>query len=186
MAKKTDIKICRYAQCTHPNREINITCDAFETNGNCYYHTDCYASKVKQEEEKKAGREEKVKKEQKDIKVRADMQLIKNLWIENISNTVVYSQLFRCLNDLLHQGVESGYLVFTMQYCVAHKLNLRYPFGFKYFVDKQEIKDAYRKKQLAQNKANQSNFSATDTDDAPKFSINTKPTGFSRILGGDK
>lgn len=186
MGKKTDIRICRYTQCTHTNKEIDTTCDAFETIGKCYYHTDCYELKIKQDTAKKMSREKKEKKEPKGNKVRADMQLIKNLWIENISNTVVYSQLFRCLNDLLNQGVESDYLVFTMQYCVAHKLNLRYPFGFKYFVDKQEIKDAYRKKQLAQNRANQSNFSATDTDDAPKFSINTKPTGFSRILGGDK
>lgn len=172
MAKKTDIKICRYAQCTHPNKEIDITCDTFEAKGTCYYHADCYA--------------EKVEREEKENKVKADMQLIKTLWLENISNTVVYSQLFRCLNDLLNQGVESDYLVFAMQYCVTHKLNLRHPFGFKYFVDKQEIKNAYKKKIIAQNRVNQSDFSATDTDDAPKFSINTKPTGFKRILGGDK
>lgn len=186
MAKKTDIKICRYVQCTHPNKEIDTTCDIFKTIGKCYYHADCYELKVKQEEENRAKRENKVKKEQKDDKVRADLQLIKTLWLENISNTVVYSQLFRCLNDLLNQGVESDYLVFAMQYCVTHKLNLRHPFGFKYFVDKQEIKNAYKKKILAQNRVNQSDFSATDTDDAPKFSINTKPAGFKRILGGDK
>ena len=172
MAKKTDIKICRYAKCNHPNKEINITCDAFEEKGTCYYHADCYAAKSEAEEAEK--------------KIKADMQLIKTMWIENISNTVVYSQLFRCLNDLLDQGIESSYLVFVMQYCVTNKLNLRYPMGFKYFVDKAEIKNAYKKKNLLQHRVSQSDFSANDTDDAPKFSINKKPVGFKRILGGDK
>lgn len=172
MAKKADIRICRYVRCNHPNKEIDVTCDEFELSNKFYYHKDCFAAKKAESE--------------KDEKVKNDLQLIKNLWLTNISNTVVFSQLFSCLNQLLAQGIESDYLVFTMEYCVSHKMNLRHPFGFKYFVDRQEIKDAYKKKQLALAKINQSTFSAADTDDSPKFTINQKPSGFGRILGGDK
>lgn len=170
MAKKTDIKKCRYVHCKHLNKEINILCDEFKTIGKMYYHKDCYQAKIKGE--------------WKDEKTKADLQLIKNLWIEHISDTVVYYQLFQCLNDLISQGIDSDYLVFTIQYCINNKLNLRYPRGFKYFVDNQEIKDAYKKKN--QQTILQTNFLVTDTEDdiIPKFSINKKTEGFNSILGG--
>lgn len=172
MAKKADIKTCRYAQCSHPNREIDTSCDKFVANGRSYYHSDCYELKIKQDK--------------KEEKVKSDLQTIKTLWVENISNTVIYSQLFHCLNDLLNRGVESEYLVFTMKYCISHKLNLNHPMGFKYFVDKKEIKDAYKKMTLSKARISQSDFSVSDTDDAPKFSITIKPNGFNSILGGNK
>lgn len=171
MAKKTDIKKCRYPYCKHENKEIDISVEEYKVSGKMYYHTDCYKAKIEGE--------------WKDKQTKADLQLIKNLWIENISNTVVFSQLYHSLNDLLQRGIESGYLVFVIQYCIKHQMNLRYPQGLKYYVDNKEIKDAYNKKTRPVIKV--SDFTAEENvvnDEVPKFSVNKKPTGFKSILGG--
>lgn len=170
MNKRTDIKTCRFKMCEHPDKKIDITKDEYVLNGSAYYHKDCYEKR----------------REWKDEQTKADLQLIKNLWCEHISRTVVFSQLMSCLNEILARGVDSDYLVFVMQYVIEHKMNLRYPYGFKYFVDRSEIKDAYNKKIAKQTpRVNVNDFSIDNpTDDSPKFSINTKPSGFNRILGG--
>ena len=169
MTKKADIKTCRYNYCKHKTKDIDITQDEYVFKGNRYYHKDCYIAKTKGE--------------QKDEKTKNDLQLIKTLWVDNISKTVVYSQLFRILNDLISRGIESDYLVFTLQYCIGHKLNLNYPAGFPYFVDKKEIKEAYAKKKLISSRFNKKTFVAVENEDAaPKFSVKEKPSGFQSIF----
>ena len=123
MSKKTDIKTCRYAKCSHPDRKIDITKDSYKVNGTMYYHSDCYKSKKNSE--------------LKDEQTKKDLQYIKNQWILHINQTVVYSQLFQCLNDFISRGVSSEYLVFVLDYVIKNKMNLKYPLGFKYYVDKQ-------------------------------------------------
>lgn len=174
MSKKTDIKTCRYARCNHPNRNIDIATDDYKTNGKMYYHSDCY--KLKQ------------KSDWKDEQTKKDLQYIKNQWVLHINQTVVYSQLFHCLNDLISRGVSSEYLAFVLDYVIKNKMNLRYPQGFKYYVDKQEIKDAYQKHLIAKSGANnKSNFVVKDNNSsAPRFSVSQKPIGFKSILGGKK
>lgn len=173
MSKKTDIKVCRYCNCPF-GKQIDIAVDEYKLVGKTmYYHAECYKRKQKEEN--------------KDDKTKADLQYIKNGWVEHISNTVIYSQLFQCLNDLLSRGIPSDYLVFTFDYVVKHKMNLKYPLGFKYYVDKEEIKVAYRKHQLLKSVTKKPNeFKAKDTLDTPTFKINTKPVGFTSILGGNK
>lgn len=169
MAKKSDIKICRYKYCKHKTKQIDITKEDYKVKGSMYYHKDCYKSKLDGE--------------WKDENTKKDLQLIKTLWYENISNTVVYSNLFSVLNNLLDKGIPSDYMVFAMQYIIEHKLNLNYPGGFPYFIDRKEIKEAYQKKKL--KGISKATFTATSSDDAePKFSIPKKPSGFSSILGG--
>ena len=75
MAKKSDIKTCRYEQCKHTTKDIDITCDEYVAKGNMYYHKDCYKAKINGEWKDKA--------------TKADLQLIKNLWLEHISKTVL-------------------------------------------------------------------------------------------------
>lgn len=171
MAKKSDIKTCRYGQCKHTTKDIDITCDEYVAKRNMYYHKDCYKAKINGE--------------WKDEVTKADLQLIKNLWLEHISKTVVYSQLFKMLNDFIARGVESEYLVFVMNYVIEHNLNLNYPAGFKYYVDKKEIRDAYSKKKLSAVIHNKNNFVAVDNDDSPKFSVSKKPKGFQSIIKND-
>lgn len=174
MSKKTDIKTCRYARCIHPDKKIDIVKDDYKVNGTMYYHSDCYNLKQKCD--------------WKDEHTKKDLQYIKNQWMLHINQTVIYSQLFRCLNDLISRGVSSEYLVFVLDYVIKNKMSLRYPQGFKYYVDKQEIKDAYKKHLIAKNGANnKSNFVVKDdSSNAPRFSVNKKPVGFKSILGGTK
>ena len=174
MSKKTDIKTCRYARCSHPDKLIDITKDNYHVEGRMYYHADCYNLKKKGD--------------WKDEQTKKDLQYIKNQWVLHINKTVVYSQLFHCLNDFIAHGVSSEYLVFVLDYVIKNKMNLRHPQGFKYYVDRQEIKDAYQKHLIAKSGAgNKSNFVVTDdSSTAPKFSVSQKPMGFKSILGGKK
>lgn len=174
MSKKTDIKICRYERCKHLDKKIDITKDDYKVNGTMYYHSDCYKFKKKGI--------------WKDEQTKSDLQYIKNQWVLHINRTVVYSQLLQCLNDFIARGVSSEYLVFVLDYVIKNKMNLRHPQGFKYYVDKQEIKDAYQKHLIAKSGANKkSNFVVTDDNStAPKFSVAQKPQGFKSILGGKK
>lgn len=172
MNRKTDIKTCRYGQCNHPDKKIDITLDDYRLVGkSMYYHTDCYQRKKRES--------------WKDDKTKSDLQYIKNQWVLHINKTVVYSQLMMVLNDFLSRGVESEYLVFVMDYVVSHKMKLNYPMGLKYYVDKQEIKNAYIKSKA--KKIDETAFSVEQSDhDIPEEPRKTptvrKPKGFESIL----
>lgn len=215
MARKSDIKICRFKGCTHPEREIDISIDDYELVGKAaYYHRECLAEQNRQKAFKKCAAADKCKcgnkpidttgtgfiqkgnkyyhKEcweegqglSKDDATKADIQLIKNLWLERINRTVVVSYLYKELNALIRdQGIDSKYVVFVVEYCIEKKLNLRFPGGLKYFVDKQEIKDAYARKR-AREVVGKATFEAdeSETDDSPKFTFTQKPRGFNTIL----
>ncbi|HJI48711.1 MAG TPA: hypothetical protein OIL97_04045 [Oscillospiraceae bacterium] len=174
MSKKTDIRVCRYYDCPYDHK-IDISKDKYTVQKKTmYYHTECLKRKQKGSE--------------KDDKVKADIQYIKNGWVKHISKTVVFSQLHLCLNELLSRGIESDYLVFVFDYVVKNKLNLKHPLGFKYFVDKECIKNAYKAEQYRKRKIQKPNeFKITeDNSNSPKFKLNQKSVGFSSILGGGK
>ena len=164
---KADIKVCRYNHCKHSSKEIDVTKDEYIVKNRMYFHKDCYKAKTDGE--------------WKNEQTKADLQLIRSLWEEHISRSVVYSQLYKSLNELLERGISSDYLVFVMLYIVDHHMNLNYPAGFKYFVDRKEIKDAYDKKK-AKEIVGDMKFVAVEKNDAPKFSINNKPKAFQNIL----
>lgn len=171
MARKADIKKCRYSHCKHDIKDIDISCDEYVVKGSMYYHKDCYKAKLNCE--------------WKDEKTKKDLVIIRDLWYENISKTVVYSQLYRILNDYIERGVESEYLVFVMRYCLDHKCKLNYPNGFKFYVDRQEIKDAYAKSKI--QKIDSSRFSIKDSEfeepeDVKTSPLISKPKGFGDIL----
>lgn len=169
---KADIRKCRYCNCKHLSQDIDTAKEPYKKKGSKFYHEDCW---ILQEQ-----------MNQKDAQTKADIQLIRNLWIERINNTVVLSQLYQVLNEYIARGVSSEYLVFTVEYCIKNKCVLRYPYGLKYYIDNQEIKDAYARTQIAKNRVKQEQFVSVDNDDAPKFTVkNKKMTGFGKILGGD-
>ena len=128
-----------------------------------------------------------------EIKFDRTFELIKESLIQDIDNESIdvreiKNQDYKCLNDFITRGVSSEYLVFVLDYVIKNKMNLRHPQGFKYYVDRQEIKDAYQKHLIAKSGANnKSNFVVTDdSSTAPKFSVTQKPQGFKSILGGKK
>lgn len=174
MARKADIKTCRYQNCKHRDKQVNIAEQEYVAVGRSYYHADCYVQKDAMDKA-----EEKLK---------ADIQLIKNMWVENISETVVLSQLYLELNKLIRErGISSEYVIFVMDYVIKNKCKLRYPGGLKYYVDKQDIKDAFAKKEVQKKIANATFAVDVSSDDnSPKFSVNKRPSGFSSILSRRK
>lgn len=157
---KTDTRKCRYTNCFHENKDIDLTSDKYIKDGSFYYHEDCY-------------------------KVKQDIQQIKTLWHDHIDGMVVYSQLMRILNQLIfHDKVSSDYLVFAVKYAINHDdIKLRYPPGIRYVIGNQKVKDAYTKS-LTKTISNTTFVAHEDESTAPKFSFNRKPTGFGSILGG--
>lgn len=164
-----NIKTCRYKKCPY-GKKIDIDKEEYRLIGkSMYYHKDCYKNKQKDNE--------------KDEQTKSDFQYIKNQWLLNIDHNLTYSNLFKCLNELISQGISSQYLVFTMDYVVKHKLNLKYPNGFKYYVNKDEIKNAYKKQQILNSGVKKVNeFVAIDKFDTPKFSVKSEPKGFGNIF----
>ena len=158
MENKDRTRVCKYINCKH-NDKIHIDKEPFIKDKYGFYHEDCYKEKT-------------------------DLQLFRNLWCEKISSTVVMSELNSILRQLLsRQGVSVDYLLFVLDYVINNKYTLRYPGGFKYYVDNQDIKKAYEKKN--RKIVPPTEFVAIDKEDnAPKFSINKKPSGFNSILGG--
>lgn len=158
MENKKKTRVCKYIHCKHDGR-IDIETEPFVKQKDGFYHEDCYKEKT-------------------------DLQLFRSLWCENISSTVVFSDLNRTLNQLMfEQGVSAEYLLFVLQYIIDHHCKLRYPAGFRYYVDKQDIKNSYEKKN--KKVVSTSKFVANDDEaNEPKFIVHQKPSGFNSILGG--
>ena len=168
-------------------KAIDIATDEFACIGIRYFHKACYDSYMREEEEKKREAENKellrqqvaeqkrIEAEKKKL-VNADISCIMDLWQKHISNTVNFNFLRKILNEYLERGISSDYMVFTMQYVVSHKLPLRYPPGFRYMLDKQEIQDAYQKQQAAKLLKQQKEIKPRKTN-APQFALNREKSG---------
>lgn len=157
MAKK-DIKHCKYSHCLHKDKALDITQDDYMQKGRSYYHADCY-------------------------RTLANIELIKSIWVQHISDTVVYSYLVKTLNQLIFDNnISSDYILFVIQYCINNNKNLRYPGGIKYFVDDKDIRDAYIKKYHKAPRVKMSEFKAESQSDEPKFTISMKQSGFGSII----
>lgn len=147
---------CRYSNCWYDGK-IDIDKEQYVQSGNSYYHTKCYNTKQ-------------------------DINFIKQYWHDNIDCNVVYSQLIKILNQLIFENHnDSDYVKFVVMYCVEHKMNLRYPPGIKYFISNHKIQIEYQKTKI--KKVDTYNFSATENNDEPSFSIKKKQQGFGSILG---
>jgi hypothetical protein len=174
---KADIRICPYCNCPFPDHELNIKTDPFvKSKSNRYYHKQCFEE------------EQKVKARTDDEK--ADIALLIDMWKKNISNTVNYGYLRKVINEYVQRGVSTDYLVFCLQYVIANRMSLNYPNGFKYYVDKKEIKDAYDKKQmqkqfdaLQKELKERHSESPIGSSNAPSFAMKKqKDEGFGSIL----
>lgn len=175
--KLKNTKACAYSHCQHDSRKIDIRTEPYKVLGRAYYHKDCYKAKLNGD--------------WKDEKTKKDLQLFRDIWYEHISKTVVFSQLMHILNSYIDNGVDSDYLVFVLKYVIEHKMNLNYPNGFKYYVDRKEIKDAYSRIKI--KKVDTSSFSVSiDHFDSPPTSTQektitiNKPRGFESIIKQQK
>lgn len=166
-----NIRKCRFIACKHKNKEIDIDNESFVKDGRCFYHQDCY--------------ELKKTNEWKSQKTRDDLTLFRDMWYQNISRTVNFSQLMKILNEYIARGIDSEYLVFALKYVIDHNMNLNYPNGFKYYVDRTDIKRAYEKHQTLKNRKMHDDYKPNISDDnSPTFNVKQKQTGFQSILKG--
>lgn len=158
MAKIVMEKKCNYKKCKH-NGVINIDTDKFIMKGQNYYHEDCYNEA-------------------------ADLSLFRTMWFESINNETKYSDINFAINRLLKtKGITSNYLLFVLQYVIDNHYKLTYPAGFKYYVERKEIRDAYRRRNCPKIRPEDFSIKEDETD-APTFSIPKKVEGFGSILGG--
>lgn len=171
---RADFKVCRYANCAHPSKLIDTSTEEYMRQDRLFYHVDCY--------EKKCAEENKKRSES------ADIQLIKNLWISNISNTVVIPELYRVLRELINRGVSTDYLVFVMNYVIQNHCKLNYPRGFCYYVDNKDIKGEYEKSK-ARKYVPPSSFVVHEgygNVELPNLYRPPKKKGIGDILGGKR
>lgn len=109
-------------------------------------------------------------------------QIIEQLWIKSINKNVDLTDLHMVIGKLIKQGLTSDYLIFTLKYVIKSKYNLKHPGGLKYYVEYEEIKKAYEKKNRKFIKM--SDFTAVDTDDYPRYTYHAKKSrGFADIFG---
>lgn len=161
--KKLSIVKCRYKSCPYGGIINRDTDDFVEHGGHIYYHKDCYKAKVD--------------KENKVEKTKVDLKEFRKLWCENISNTVVWSQLNKVLKEYLDRGVESDQLLFTLKYVIKHKWRLNYPPGFRYYIDNDEVKNAYKQEIYRRAQIKQSQRIIEIKKDEPqKFKVPKKKT----------
>ena len=173
---KSDIRICPYVKCPFPDHQVDISTDSYvKTKNNRYYHRQCF------EEEKKARQKTKQEK--------ADIALFLDLWNKHVSNTVNFGMLRKIINEYMERGVSSDYLLFCLQYVIANRMSLNYPNGFKYYVDRSEIKDAYNRRELQkqvralEEKRKEQPSQPIGTSNAPHFAIQKQQNqGFEKVL----
>lgn len=175
MAKR-QFRKCACKYCMHPDTLIDTDDSGsyvHDKKKKCYYHSDCYDQM---------------------INLNNDIALFNDLWTKHISNTVNYGYLRKIINEYLDRGIKMEYILFCLQYVIANRMTLNYPGGFKYYIDRREIKEAYEKqetqrkfeaikkeqKELKEKSPEQLPIGSTN---APSFAIKKqKEEGFGSIL----
>lgn len=112
----------------------------------------------------------------------------------NINADVVYPQLAKTINDIVHpadgsQGVDAERLLWQVRYYTVHGGRLRYPGGMYYALQDRAAAEAYRKHRAAEAIKKQGPTSYTIAGD-PNLSATPAPApvyrqpSFADILGG--
>lgn len=138
---------CGFRHCQHESCETSQ--DEAVKIKNRYYHEDC-------------------------AKIYSNIEEIKALYYEKISNTVVMPQLVNVINNIIFKKkVDSDYFLFAVKYAINTKRKINYPQGLHYIIDDYRIKDAWKKKQL--QSISKVKFEAKSNDE-PMFRVK-KPKG---------
>ena len=115
---KAKVYKCGFCHCQHESCEISQ--DEAVKIRNRYFHKDCAETYNNIEE-------------------------IKRLYYEKISNTVVMPQLIRVVNDIIFKKhVDSNYLLFALKYAINTRRTINYPQGLHYLIDDYRIKNAWK------------------------------------------
>lgn len=124
---------CRYSHCKHGG-EVKIE-DAVKVGKNTYWHPDCLAEKNAMAE-------------------------IIDVWVKRIDEHPIFSLLRKTVDDLVYkEGNDAECLLFSLNYCIDHGWNLRYPSGLRYVAKngdaKQEWERSIKEKQAIEMRQRQ-------------------------------
>lgn len=153
MSKEKTFK-CAFKHCRHSSCEVPQG-EAVKI-GNRYYHKDC-------------------------ADIRNNIESIKKLYCEKVSNTVVIQQLTNVVNNIVFQkNVDSAYLLFALRFSIANKININSPYGLHYIIDNYRIKNAWSKREI--RKVANIHFEAKAGDE-PVFQVkNTVKKGLDNLF----
>ncbi|GEM_PF-557627 len=119
MAKEKIYK-CRYNHCKHETKDV-LASEAVK-DGNRYFHKDCY-------------------------KTKEEINKIIELFAEYINPNVVFAVLRKVVNNIVfNRGVDSGLLLFGLNYYIANKITLNYPQGLYYVIQNKNVIKGYKEK----------------------------------------
>lgn len=155
MIKKKMCK-CAFKHCSHKSCEVSQ--DEAVKIGNRYFHKDC-------------------------ADIRNNIEQIKSLYYEKVSNTVVISQLLSVVNNIIFKKkMDSAYLLFALRFAVANNIRLNSPYGLHYLVDNNRIKTAWTKQRVSKM-VSKMKYEVPIVYDEPTFKL--KPSmekGFGNIF----
>lgn len=153
--KKTDYVKCAFSKCCHETKDILRTEAVFD--GKKYYHPDC-------------------------LKTKEDIAKIIDLFATQVNPNVVFAQLRRVVNNIIFdRGIESGLLLYGIQWYIDHRRNLTYPQGLYYVVQNADVQKSYAKrKSIAMPKKV---VELRDDDNNVEFSFQQQQNTLASMLG---
>lgn len=115
------------------------------------------------------------------LKTRDNMEAVKRIYYEHISQTVVMSQLVKTIqNIVINKGVDSEYLLFAVKFVVTKRQTIRSPYGLHYIIDDPTVKAAWERKKMQDEQRKQRRLEKEAVQFTAKQS---EKEGFERILG---
>ena len=157
---KNETVVCSYKHCKHKEKEVQK--EKAVKVGNRYMHSDCAITS-------------------------SNMLKIRDTYFERVSKTVVMKQLMSVLNNIVFKkDVDSSYLLFALNYAINNKIPIKSPYSLHYIIDYNNIKDAWKKKQVSSIKKEIEIDESLIMDNKPSNFKYTKEdnVGFSGIFGG--
>lgn len=112
---------------------------------------------------------------------------IRDYYIENVSNTVVVSQLVNAINNIVFtKEVEAEYLMFCLENAVKSGKQIKSPYYLHYLVDNNKNKSEYKSK----SKVKENIISKVKAEITTEFNFDSAPepikveeySGFEKIL----
>lgn len=109
----------------------------------------------------------------------------RRLWIANINKSVEQGYLKYAFNSAIQQGYSTDYILFVLKYCIDTHQNLHYPAGFKFFIEKPYIKQAYEEYKIKHLPKVKIDFEKLRREQSTKPTFKapiSKPMGFNSIF----
>lgn len=148
---------CRWTHCRHDSRELSKQ-DAILIGRNSYYHKDCYHEKE-------------------------TIEQVLTLYKEKIDPNPIWNYLRGVVNNLIFKnGNSADYVLFSLQYAVNHRFNIRNPAGLYYIAKNSEIEDAWKRRKATSSIKKTEFIVEDDLSKVDGYSNSGKGKGFGAII----